>query len=137
MTYKFTAQQVGVMVDRDEDCFLQASLAEHVDGTGFTLNFQCGSEEPDDQDIDLGMDSHCLIMEDQRTAYGCVESACLIDNVLRITLRPEHVAIFELTDAEIEATIIASPTQLNQFREVLGEIFRYGRESAQPTKTGV
>ncbi len=48
-----------------------------------------GQEEPDEQDIHLGQDTHCLVTQGQGTAYGCVREAVLSGNTLRIFLDPD------------------------------------------------
>ncbi|WP_328541452.1 hypothetical protein OHT17_03345 [Streptomyces sp. NBC_00371] len=67
MTYRFTARVARTEIDPD-GYFTEAALAEGEDGSGFILMFMAGEEDPDDQEVALGMDTHCLV-----TAQGhCV-----------------------------------------------------------------
>ncbi|MGW1092481.1 hypothetical protein ACWD4L_41195 [Streptomyces sp. NPDC002596] len=88
MTYRFTARAARTEIDPD-GYFTEAALAEGDDGSGFILMFMAGEEDPDDQEVALGMDTHCLVTAGQGTAYGCVREAVLTGNVLRVSLNPE------------------------------------------------
>lgn len=85
MTYRFTARAARTEIDPD-GYFTEAVLAEGADGSGFILMFMAGEEEPDDQEVALGMDTHCLVTAGQGTPYGCVREAVLTGDVLRISL---------------------------------------------------
>ena len=136
MTYRFTARAARTEIDPD-GYFIEAALAEGEDGSGFILMFMAGVEEPDDQDVALGMDTHCLVTAGQGTAYGCVREAVLTGNVLRISLGPEALEDLRLTDREIEAVIEAPAEDIRQFQEVLAQVLGYGRGDAVPTRVGI
>ncbi|MFC7645518.1 Imm10 family immunity protein [Streptosporangium lutulentum] len=61
-------------VGRDDDSETTVfGMAEHEDGTGNALIFMMSAEEPDEQEIGLGMDTYCVVREDQAgTTYGGV-----------------------------------------------------------------
>lgn len=99
--------------------------------------FMAGEEEPDDQEVALGMDTHCLVTAGQGTAYGCVREAVPTGNVLRISLDPEALEDLRLTDREIEAVIEAPAEDISLFREVLAQVLGYGRADAVPTRVGI
>jgi hypothetical protein len=101
MTIRFVARAAGADVDPDGD-FTAAGLSEGADGSGFVLLFQCGALEPDEQDVVLGLDTHCLVTADQGTAYGCVREAVLAGNVLTVSLDPAALDDLGLDDPEIE-----------------------------------
>ncbi|MFD7631702.1 hypothetical protein ACFV7Q_37820 [Streptomyces sp. NPDC059851] len=136
MTYRFTARAARTEIDPD-GYFTEAALAEGEDGSGFILMFMAGEEEPDDQEVALGMDTHCLVTAGQGTAYGCVREAVLMGNVLRISLDPEALEDLRLTEHEIEAVIEAPAEDIRQFREVLAQVLGYGRADAVPTRVGI
>ncbi|MDN3297245.1 Imm10 family immunity protein [Streptomyces ficellus] len=136
MTYRFTARAAKTEIDPD-GYFTEAALAEGEDGSGFIMMFMAGEEEPDDQEVALGMDTHCLVTAGQGTAYGCVREAVLTGNVLRIALDPEALADLRLTDPEIETVIEAPAEDIRQFREVLAQVLGYGRADAVPTRVGI
>lgn len=132
MTYRFTARLATTEIDPD-GCFTEAALAEGEDGNGFIMMFMAGEEEPDEQEVALGMDTHCLVTAGQGTAYGCVREAVLDGNVLRISLDPEALESLRLEEGEIEAVIEAPAHDVARFREVLAQVLTYGRANAVPT----
>ena len=137
MTYRFVARAAGAEIDLDRDRFIEAGIAEEEDGDGFIMLFQCGADEPDEQDVSLGFDTHCLVTADQGTAYGCVRSVELTGNVLRVCLDPEALPALGLDDAEIEAVLEAPAEDVARFREVLPRVLAYGRDDARPVLISV
>ncbi len=136
MTYRFTARAAGVQIDPDE-FGSETGLAEQADGKGFILLFQSGMEEPDEQEIALGFDTHCLVTANQGTAYGCVREVVLSGNTLHVSLDPEALVALGLEDAEIEAVIEAPDEDVAQFCEVLAQVLAYGRADALPTRVAL
>ncbi|MFE6155077.1 Imm10 family immunity protein [Streptomyces sp. NPDC057889] len=136
MTYRFTARAARTEIDPD-GYFTEAALAEGEDGSGFILMFMAGEEDPDDQEVALGMDTHCLVTAGQGTAYGCVREADLSGNVLRISLNPEALEDLRLSDSEIEVVIEAPAEDVVLFRQVLARMLAYGRANAVPTRLAV
>ncbi|MFE0930848.1 hypothetical protein ACFW4O_38120 [Streptomyces mutabilis] len=136
MTYRFTARVATTEID-PEGYFTEAALAEEADGSGFILMFMAGEDDPDDQEVALGMDTHCLVTAGQGTAYGCVREAVLTDNVLRVSLDPDALEDLRLSDSEIEAVIEAPDEDVVQFREVLAQVLAYGRADAVPVRVAV
>ncbi|KOU59207.1 Imm10 family immunity protein [Streptomyces sp. IGB124] len=136
MTYRFTARAATTEIDPD-GYFTEAALAEGEDGSGFILMFMAGEEEPDDQEVALEMDTHCLVTASQGTAYGCVREAVLDGNVLRLSLDPDALESLRLDEAEIEAVIEAPAESIARFREVLARVLTYGRADAVPTRLAV
>jgi hypothetical protein len=136
MTYRFTARVATTELDPD-GYFTEAALAEGEDGSGFILMFMAGEEDPDDQEVALGMDTHCLVTAGQGTAYGCVREAVLTGNVLRVSLHPEALEDLRLSDGEIEAVIEAPAEDVLLFREILAQVLAYGRADAVPSRVSV
>ncbi|MFJ9698359.1 Imm10 family immunity protein [Streptomyces fradiae] len=136
MTFRFTARVASAEIDPD-GYFIEAGLAECEDGPGFHLAFMAGGEEPDDQEIALGMDTHCLVTAGQGTAYGCVREAVLEGNVLRVMLDPEALESLRLEDSEIEAVIEAPAQKVSRFLETLARVLAYGRADAAPARVAV
>lgn len=136
MTYRFTARAARTEIDPD-GYFTEAALAEREDGSGFILMFMAGEDDPDEQEIALGMDTHCLVTAGQGTAYGCVREAVLTGNVLQVSLNPDALEDLRLDDSEIEAVIEAPDEDVVQFREVLAQVLNYGRADAVPSRLAV
>ncbi|WP_250405425.1 Imm10 family immunity protein [Streptomyces cellostaticus] len=132
MTYRFTAQLASGLDDPDQDDCVMAGVAESDDEEGFSLLFMCDFEEPDAQEVSLGMDTHCLVTPDQGTAYGCVRTVELDGDVLRVTLDPSSLAALGLADPVVEALLRAPAAEMARMLEVLPRILTYGRPNARP-----
>lgn len=133
MTYRFVAREAGAEIDPDGD-FIEAGIS---DRDGFIMLFQCSGDEPDEQDVSLGLNTHCLVTADQGTAYGCVRAVELTDKVLRVSLDPDSLPALGLSDCEVEAVLEAPAEDLSQFREVLAKVLAYGRADARPLRVSV
>ncbi|MET9064381.1 Imm10 family immunity protein [Streptosporangium sandarakinum] len=131
MTIRFIARAVGVE-DGADDC-LSAGIAETEDGGGLMFDFQCALYEPDEQDVALGWDTHCVVTANQGIAYGAVNELTLHGSVLRIAFDPRDLEALGLSDPEIEATIEVDAEAIEQFRNALRRILAYGREDARPS----
>ncbi len=110
-----------------------AGVAESNGEDAFSLLFMCDFDEPDAQEVSLGMDTHCLVTPDQGTAYGCVREVELSGDVLRVTLDPASLDDLGLTDPVIEALLRAPAADVARMREVLPRILAYGRPDARPS----
>lgn len=133
---RFTATAVDGGKDDDIDTHW-AAAAEHADGTGMYLMFQCALDDPDEQEISLRMDTHCLVTAGQGTAYGCVNSIELHGKILHIMIEPNAMEPLGLDEPEIEVNLAADHEAVERFCEALGEILTYGRTDAQPIMTGI
>lgn len=131
MTIRFIARAVGVE-DGADDC-LSAGIAETEDGDGLMFDFQCVLYEPDEQDIALGWDTHCVVTANQGTAYGAVNELTLHGNVLRIVLDPRDLEALGLSDPEVEAVLEVDDEAIEGFRNALRRVLAYGREDVRPS----
>jgi hypothetical protein len=84
--------------------------------------------------VSLGLDSHCLVTQDQGTADGCVREVALSDGLLTVSLAPASLDDLGLDDAEIEAELTAPDEDIERMREVLAHVPAYGREEARPRR---
>lgn len=131
MTIRFTAQVVGADEYPEEEC-LSAGVSETQDGDGMVLIFQCCTYEPDDQDIALGMDTHCVVTADQGTAYGAVREIAIHGKVLSVVFDPDDLEALGLADSEVEVTLDVDEASVEQLRQGLRRILSYGRTDARP-----
>lgn len=131
MAYRFTARAIAAEVDHANDV-MQACVAEDDSGEGFLLLFMSNIGEASRQNVSLGLDTHCLVTQDQGTAYGCVREVSLSDNVLAVSLDPASLDDLELEKAEIEALLDAPEEDIERLREVLGQVLAFRREDARP-----
>jgi hypothetical protein len=129
MPIEFAAHLAGV---DDEPC-LVAAIAEHIDGSGRALMFQAGDEPPDEQDVRLGMDTHCLVTENHGTACGCVRELTINGNQMHVIVAQDALADLGLNHSEIRVQLVVEPHSIEILREYLGRILTYGRPDARPT----
>ncbi|MDX3404427.1 Imm10 family immunity protein [Streptomyces violaceoruber] len=138
MTYRFTAHIAYGWHEPGPDIYaLTAGVAESEDGEGFALEFQCGFEEPDAQNIRNGCDSYCIVTPDQGTAYGCLRTVELEGGILRVTFNPASLEALFLDDPVIEAVLQAPAGDIAQMKEALTRVLAYGRPNALPIVVGV
>ncbi|MFE0254289.1 Imm10 family immunity protein [Streptomyces sp. NPDC059010] len=125
MTYRFTARAVAAEVDPDNDV-MTAGVAEDGDGEGFILLFLSNISEPSRQAVSLGLDTHCLVTQDQGTAYGCVREIALSNKLLAVSLDPASLGDLGLDDAEIEAELDVPDEDIERMWEVLAQVLAFG-----------
>ncbi|WP_330289953.1 Imm10 family immunity protein [Streptomyces sp. NBC_00576] len=133
MTYRFTARAVAAEIDPDNDV-MTAGVAEDGDGGGFILLFMSNIGEPSRQNVSLGLDTHCLVTQDQGTAYGCVREITLSNQLLTVSLDPASLDDLGLEDAEIEAELDVPDEDIERMREVLAQVLAFGRVDAHPRR---
>lgn len=133
MTYRFTARAVAAEFDPDNDV-MTAGVAEDGDGGGFILLFMSSMGEPSRQNVSLGLDTHCLVTQDQGTAYGCVREITLSNQLLTVSLDPASRDDLGLEDAEIEAELDVPEEDIERMREVLAQVLAFGRADARPRR---
>jgi hypothetical protein len=131
MTIEFTARAVGVDEDDELEC-LTVGVGEDDDGSGMVLLFMCGLAEPDEEDSELGEDTHCLVMADQATAYGAVERIVLRGKVLRVTVAASCLEELGLEDPDFEVFLDVDDDSVDELRVGLRRVMTYGRPEARP-----
>jgi hypothetical protein len=109
-------------------------VAEDGNGDGFILLFMSSIGEPSRQDVLLGLDTHCLVTQDQGTAFGCVREVVLSDRLLTVSLDPASLDDLGLEDAEIEAELAVPDDDIERMRAVLARVLAFGRKDAHPRR---
>lgn len=118
MTLQLTAR-VAAFVAEDDNDVLFAGVAEHPDGSGWSLLFQGGSPDPDESTED---EDYCLVTETSACAYGGVDGVTLRDNRLLLSLEAGAAAALDLPD-RLEITLDTDAAQVELFRDGLARIF--------------
>ncbi|MEU8041807.1 Imm10 family immunity protein [Streptosporangium sp. NPDC049078] len=124
---------VARTVGRDEDEeTIVFGMAEHEDGTGNALIFMMSAEEPDEQETGLGMDTYCIVREDQAgTTYGGV-THCGIDSG-RLTFHFTAEAAKELNvEPVVRIDLQIDEGGVELLRSSLREILLSGRHDQHP-----
>ncbi|SNT11598.1 Immunity protein 10 [Streptosporangium subroseum] len=107
-------------------------MAEHEDGTGNALIFMMSTEEPDEQETGLGMDTYCVVREDQAgTTYGGVTHCEIASG--RLTLHFTEEATKELqVEPIVRVDLQIDDDGVELLRSSLREILLSGRRDQHP-----
>jgi hypothetical protein len=105
---------------------------EHDDGTGRKLIFHASLDQPDGDDVNLGMDSCCIVTEQQATAYGCVRELTIDGDRLRVVLSADAPVELAIADSVIEVRLAIDTGSRDLLCAMLGRVLCYGGEVARP-----
>jgi len=133
MALRFTARAVTAEADTDNDV-RQAGVAEDESGEGFVLLFVSALGEPSPRSVSLGLDSYCLVTQEQGTAYGCVREVTLADRLLTVSLDPASLEDLGLEDTGIEVVLAVPDREIERMRAMLVQVLAFGREDARPRR---
>ena len=110
------------VIERDLG-FEAVVLADRTDMPSWQLEFQ-RPLDPDSQDRQLGLDSYCMVLPTGATAYGCLASASVSEQRLRLIFHPDRLRELGLTDPTLELELALEADSLDEIvtglRQVLG-----------------
>ncbi|WP_077489826.1 Imm10 family immunity protein [Sinomonas mesophila] len=99
-------------------------LADRTAMPAWHLEFQ-RPLDPDDQDRQLGLDTYCVVLPTGATGYGCLASASVSEQRLRLTFHADQLTELGLTDPTLEIKLALEAASLEEFvnglRQVLGQ----------------
>jgi len=99
----------AVAFERADDLNAQCLvLAEHPDGSGRRLEVQ-RSLRVDEQDRSLGMDTYCLVTEEQDTHYGGVLDWRIEGSTLHVDLTEEADRVMGASESESRCRSQSAP----------------------------
>jgi len=78
------------------------------------------------------MDTHCVVTDNQATAYGCVRELTIDGDRMQVIIASDALAELGLDDAEIRVQLAVDARSVEILREYLGRILTFGRPDAQP-----
>ena len=121
------------------ECFT-AGFSEHHIEAGFSLLFQAQADAyaPDQQDIELGMDTYCIVTGDQSGVhYGGLQHAELAGNELQLIFKPGIGHKFGVAD-QLRVRLEVNASALREFKEGFRQVVSvpWGRASEKPTLSG-
>lgn len=119
MIKQFIATACAVEQDRDFNSFVLV-LADHAEEPQQWIELQIALSF-DADDIELGMDTYCIVDDSGAICYGGVEWCTLDEDALVLSLIPE--AAEELGYERIEASLQLSPEEYGQLEMALPQIF--------------
>jgi hypothetical protein len=91
MIENFEAFVCAVQEMEDADTFL-ITLADRADFPTHYIELQRSIGDYDEQDIDLGMDTYCIVTDSGATSYGGVVSCTMTDDSLDLEFSKEAEA---------------------------------------------
>ncbi|MFE5509644.1 Imm10 family immunity protein [Streptomyces sp. NPDC056529] len=96
------------------------------------FDLQRALEEPDSQEIDLEMDSYCIVSESEGVDYGGLAEVTMLPGRLVLRFRPEAVEELELPSEEI--TLAIDPgVDAHELWAGLQKVLTYGNRLKVPT----
>lgn len=129
---RLTATEVGFFEDYEDEEALEVAIAG-VDEAGArrSFSFQRSTYEPDEQEIEFGMDSYNISTERGFTAYGCLRSVDLAGTLLTLEFAPESAEELGIP-ALVELDLSAADAQVAQLVTNLREILDWGKLEKRP-----
>ncbi|MET9225020.1 Imm10 family immunity protein [Lentzea sp. NPDC003310] len=101
---RLTSAEIGYFEDLEDEEVLEVAVAG-LDESGARRSFsiQCSTGEPDEQDVQYGMDTHCVSTERGATLYGCLRAVLLEGTVLTLEFVAEDAEVLEIAPSvEVE-----------------------------------
>jgi hypothetical protein len=135
MTAPHTGTVAKVTIDDNRDAYV-VGLFEQQDGGGSYLLLMCAAAEPSDQDRLNGLDTYCLVDQEESVHYGGIISAELAGAVL--TLAFDAGTAEELGFDGPNALVLDVPeSEAARLAAGLRRVFTYGDPSKRPHLTGI
>ncbi|MGH3729436.1 MAG: Imm10 family immunity protein [Micromonosporaceae bacterium] len=122
--------------DDDSDVYV-VGVRESADSESWSLLFMEPYDMDDEQEVAMGMDTYCLVVDPgQATFYGGVIDCAISDNRLHLALSAP--AAQELgTPTEMTFSLMLTPDQLRVLRRGLTRVLTSGRRDTFPRRLAV
>ncbi|MFE3493259.1 Imm10 family immunity protein [Streptomyces sp. NPDC059175] len=137
LTMRLTAAEVGFFEDYEDEEALEVGVAG-VDESGVQRSFsiQRSTYEPDEQEIQSGMDSYNVSTERGFTVYGCLRSVRLSGRVLTLEFTDEDAEILEIS-TPVEVNLSEVEVGVENLPRKLREILDWGSPEKRPDLIGL
>lgn len=134
---RLTAAEVGFFEDYEDEEALEVGIAG-VDESGASrsFSFQRSTYEPDEQEIQSGMDSYNVSTERGMTVYGCLRSVRLSGTVLALEFAAEDAEILEIS-TPVEVNLSEAQVDERILSRKLREILNWGSPEKRPDLVGL
>ncbi|MEU4715011.1 Imm10 family immunity protein [Micromonospora purpureochromogenes] len=123
------------VVGEDDDGVYVIAVGETDEPESWSLAImECSEEDMEDQqEIDLGMDTYCLVVDPgQATHYGGVIECEVTETRLRLELTPDAARDLGVS-ADVTFALELTSDKLRMLKDGLTRVFASGRENARPT----
>jgi hypothetical protein len=118
----------------DGDVYVLGLRVSAEDPGAWSMMFMECYDAEDEQEISLGMDTYCLVVDPgQATAYGGVLECDLSGRRLRLVLLPETAKALGMP-AELIFTLAMEDQQIQLVRQGLIRVLTSGRPDALPAR---
>ncbi|MFJ8916414.1 Imm10 family immunity protein [Amycolatopsis sp. NPDC102389] len=134
---RLIAAEVGFFEDHEDEETLEVGIAG-VDGAGVRRSFsiQRSTYEPDEQEVQSGMDSYNVSTERGLTVYGCLRVVRLTGALLTLEFTAEDARILEVS-APVEVDLSGSGVNDADVSGWLREILDWGAPEKRPELIGL
>jgi len=117
-----------------EEYVYMVGIRESASPNAWSMLFQECLDEDDEQEIELGMDTYCLVVDPgQRTVYGGVLAYQIEADRLRLVLSEKTAEVLGLS-AELTFSLRLAPDVINMLSKGLERVFTSGRPDAFPER---
>ncbi|MFF8383441.1 MULTISPECIES: Imm10 family immunity protein [Streptomyces] len=134
---RLTATEVGFFEDYEDEEALEVGVSG-IDDAGVRRSFsiQRSTYEPDEQEVQSGMDSYNVSNEQGFTVYGCLRRVQLNGTLLALEFTTEDAEILE-TSAVVEVDLRDSGVDIASLSTKLSEILDWGAREKRPELVGL
>lgn len=134
---RLAATEVGFFEDYEDEEALEVGISG-IDDAGVRRSFsiQRSTYEPDEQEIQSGMDSYNVSNERGITVYGCLRRVQLNGPLLSLEFTAEDAEILEIS-THVEVTLSDSGVDRADLSRKLSEILDWGSREKRPELIGV
>ncbi|QLG36227.1 hypothetical protein HXS80_08905 [Streptomyces sp. CB04723] len=134
---RLAATEVGFFEDYEDEETLEVGVSG-MDESGIprTFSIQRSTYEPDEQEIQSGMDSYNVSTERGFTAYGCLRSVRFSHMVLTLEFSAEDAEILEISTT-VEVNLNEAQVDAESFSRKLREILDWGSPGKRPDLIGL
>jgi hypothetical protein len=126
MIETFEAQRCAVTILEESNTLLIV-LADTADHPSALLELQRSFEAFDQQDVELGMDTYCVVASSGATHYGGIVSCTLTDTLLQVMLSEEASASLGVTGYVIR--LMLSSSEKASLRSGLIMLFEHDKQA--------
>ncbi|MGW6396564.1 Imm10 family immunity protein [Streptomyces sp. NPDC055103] len=134
---RLTATEVGFFEDYEDEEALEVGVSGIDDaGVRRSLSIQRSTYEPDEQEVQSGMDSYNVSNEQGFTVYGCLRRVQLNGTLLALEFTTEDAEILE-TSAVVEVDLRDSGVDIANLSTKLSEILDWGAHEKRPELIGL
>ncbi|MFF4583615.1 Imm10 family immunity protein [Streptomyces sp. NPDC001373] len=134
---RLTATEVGFFEDYEDEEALEVGL-NGIDDTGAQRSFsiQRSTYEPDEQEVQSGMDSYSVSNERGLTVYGCLRRVQLNGAMLDLEFAAEDAEILDISTV-VEVDLRDSGVDIANLSMKLSEILDWGAPGKRPGLIGL